>query len=567
MVLIFLNWLYIFITVFLCGFAFAKFAEKLFAYRMENMLEQMFFGIAAVTVYAQVFSLFGGVGAAANVLLSAACIFIAVVWRKEIRHLASEKLHSRTVLYKILSAGIIMLWCYCTSRGYMHYDSDLYHAQSIRWIEEYGIVKGLGNIHVRFAYNSSVFALSALYSMRDAAGQSLHAVNGFIALLLSMEALALFDRRRFWRADAWGLSDFARLGAFYYLTLIYRDIVSPASDYCVMCIVFYIMIRWLSHLERGEKDAAPYSLLCVMGVYAITLKLTAGVILLLCIKPACMLLKEKRYKEIALYLLLGGSVIAVWMARTALLSGYLLYPFPALDVLNVDWKINAAAAALDAAEIKTWGRGLNNAALAELPVWEWFPNWFLTMLPTLGKLLIIADIVCIIITAVLLTGFVIKTVHGEKTRDTGGIYQADKLLVLCTAAVSYLFWQFSAPLLRYGYAYVLLLITLTAGMLYQRIRGKGRLIWCAAVVLAAVKTVSLAEYIAGTFQQPYYIVQQEYGAYEVDSFTAEGVTFYYPKSGDRVGYENFPAVPRRIEPKFRGEGIESGFRDAQRSLP
>jgi hypothetical protein len=287
MVLIFLNWLYIFITVFLCGFAFSRFAGKLFAYRMENMLEQMFFGIAVVTVYAQVFSLFGGVGAAANVLLSAACIFIAVVWRKEIRHLASEKLRNRTVLYKILTAGIAMLWCYCTSRGYMHYDSDLYHAQSIRWIEEYGIVKGLGNIHVRFAYNSSVFALSALYSMRDAAGQSLHAVNGFIALLLSMEVFALFDRRRFWRADAWGLSDFARLGAFYYLTLIYRDIVSPASDYCVMCIVFYIMIRWLSHLERGEKDAAPYSLLCVMGVYAITLKLTAGVILLLCIKPAC----------------------------------------------------------------------------------------------------------------------------------------------------------------------------------------------------------------------------------------------------------------------------------------
>ena len=33
-----------------------------------------------------------------------------------------------------------------------HLDTPLYHAQSIRWIEDYGAVKGLGNIHNRFAY-------------------------------------------------------------------------------------------------------------------------------------------------------------------------------------------------------------------------------------------------------------------------------------------------------------------------------------------------------------------------------------------------------------------------------
>lgn len=555
MVLILINWIYIFGTAFLCGFAFSRFAEKAFAYRMENMLELVFYGLLVVTVYAQIFSLFGGVGAVANAILIVICGAAAVIWQKELRRFLSEKLHGRTALYPFLIAGVTMLWCYCTSRGYMHYDSDLYHAQSIRWIEEYGIVKGLGNIHVRFAYNSSIFALSALYSMRDVAGQSLHAVNGFIALLLSIEVFALFDRRRLWRADAWGLSDFARLGAFYYLTLIYREVVAPASDYCVMCVVFYIVIRWLSYLERKEKNAAPYSLLCVMVVYAVTLKLTAGVILLLCIKPAYILLKEKRYKQIVAYLLLGASVIAVWMIRTALLSGYLLYPFPALDVLNADWKINAAAAALDAAEIKTWGRGLNNASLVDLPVHEWFPHWFETMLPASGKVFIIADAVCIVVLAGLALYVLMKSVHGKKP------YWSDVLLVLCAVAASYLFWQFSAPLLRYGYAYVLLLITLTAGLLYQIVRGKGSVLWCVAALLVLTKAIPFAGYIISISKQPYYMVQQDYGVYDLDSFAVDGTTFYYPKSGDRTGYKDFPAIPQKIMPQFRGSDIKNGFRD------
>lgn len=153
------------------------------------------------------------------------------------------------------------------------------------------------------------------------------------------------------------MTRFARLGAFYYLTVIYSDVVSPASDYVIMCVVFFIVIKWLELLEREEDSAAPYALLCVAGVYAVSLKLTAGLILILTAKPLLMLVRERRWRDIGVYLAMGAVTIAPWFARTLLLSGYLLYPFPALDLFGVDWKMDAAAAALDAAEIKTWGRG------------------------------------------------------------------------------------------------------------------------------------------------------------------------------------------------------------------
>ena len=444
----------------------------------------------------------------------------------------------------------------------MHYDSDLYHAQSIRWIEEYGIVKGLGNIHVRFAYNSSFFALSALYSMPYIFGQSMHSVNGMIALILSIEALRIVHA---WKRKKLLLSDFARAAALLYLTLIYSDIMAPASDYAIMCTVFYIIIKWLSQLEneREADNVTPYALLCVAGVYAVSLKLTAGLILILVLKPAIMLIRQKRWKEIILYLCMGIGVITPWLIRTVWISGYLLYPFPALDIFSVDWKIPTQAAALDAAEIKTWGRGLNNAALVNIPMTEWFLQWFQTMLPMLGKLFIIADIISIILGFLMLIIALFRR-KADKIKDIG--------LVWLAIAASYLFWQLSAPLLRYGYAYILLLIALTGGMMWTAIcikikqidTGSIDRILCILLLLSGfVKLWSLGSYIVTQSNLPYYVAQQNYGSYELDSYEVNGVTFYYPVSGDRVGYDAFPAIPRKVEIKFRGDTLKQGFRSIE----
>lgn len=568
MIAVLLNWGYICFTVFATGFAFSRFVEKTLGYRIKGADSVLFAGLVIATVYAQLFSLVYKVGLAANAALFLASVFVCWTERREIIAWWESRRGAGSKVKRVLALVLVLIWAYCTSRGYMHYDSDLYHAQSIRWIEEYGVVKGLGNIHVRFAYNSSFFALSALYSMKFLTGQSLHAVNGLIALLLSFEVLRLVEIRRRKKIL---LSDFARLGAFYYLTVIYREIIAPASDYAIMCVVFWLVIKWLGSLESGAEDAAPYALLCVGGVYAVSLKLTAGLILLLTVKPALWLLKEKRWKEIVLYLSMGLLVLLPWMARTAVISGYLLYPFPALDVLPADWKIPAAAAALDAAEIKTWGRGLNNAALVNLGISQWLPGWFHTMLPAVGKLLVIADVFCIAVSALL--ALYLLT---DKSRRAA---YADALLALAGVLASYLFWQLSAPLLRYGYAYVLLTPALTAGMLYGIFTdtmpkggvfgmSKGRkrfsvgafvCMTTAIMAFTFVKALSLAGYIYETAGGPYYLQQGDYGEYALESYEVQGITFYYPESGDRVGYAAFPALPRRTEVYFRGGGIKDGF--------
>ena len=456
MLTILLNWVYAVFTITLLGFGVAALIEKIFSYRIKSGDSILMAGMITATVYAQSFSLFYKVGMLANIILVVVCALILLFCWKYINSTVKAWIKDTSAVQKVILLLLVLAWSYFTSRGYIHYDSDLYHAQSIRWMEEYGIVPGLGNLHERFAYNSSFFALSALYSLKFLLGYSMHAMSGLVAIILSITCLPIMNS---WKRKSFSLADFARVGAIYYLTTITNEVVSPASDYAVMCIIFFIVIKWLDALEKNVKEIAPYALLCVVGVYALTLKLTAGLILLLLIKPAYQLIKEKRVKEIFIYLALGLLVAIPWMARTVIISGWLFYPFTALDLFNFDWEMDGHMINLDSMQIKVWGRALYDVTLIDVPLIGWFPNWFFNTLSTMEKLLIIGDFVAIIITVLKVVEIFIKK-SWEKL---------DVLLVLITMICCYVFWQTSAPLMRYGYAYVLLLVFLVFGWVLQEI--------------------------------------------------------------------------------------------------
>lgn len=545
MISVLCNWLYILITTTCLGYGFSKIVAKILNYKIKKCESLIAVGLVIATVYAQFFSLFYKVGMIANIVLVTVCIIICIYFRKEFYKDIKDHFVNISVAKKIVILLLIIFWAYFTSRGYMHYDTDLYHAQSIRWIEEYGVIKGLGNVHNRLAYNSSFFAVSALYSMKFLLGQSLHTVNGFMTLLLSISTLDIMDS---FKRKKFVISDYVRIAAIYYLTLICDEIVSPASDFAIMCTIFYIVIKWLDLLEKEEKSIVPYALLCVGGVYAVSLKLTAGLVLILLVKPAYMLIKEKRVKEILIYLSMGLIVILPWVIRNVIISGYLVYPFPELDIFSFDWKIDPNWAAGDAAEIKVWGRALYDAALVDMPIWQWFGNWFKSSLSGTEKLIILADIVCLVIALIIAIYIFVK----KKWE------YLDFLLVEVMIICSYGFWQISAPLIRYGYAYALILVVLTLAFIKMHM-GFDKIVYYGIILLGIVKLILLLKYAYGFSYYGNFIWQADYGKYEAGSYEIEGETFYYPAGGDKIGYDYFPAVSQKKELEFIGDEIKDGF--------
>ncbi len=565
---------------------------------IQNVDAYFMCGLVCVTVCAQFYSLFAGVGLAANVVLCVLCVLTVLVDGRAFAETIRPLAHPDMLRFCVVFA-LFLLFAYGTSRGIIHYDTGLYHAQSIRWMEEYGVVKGLGNLHCRLAYNSSSFALSALYSMAFLGGQSYHCAAGWLAFLLTAVCLPIGKSLRVRRLLA---SDFARLMCVYYLVNIFDEMISPASDYFMVLLAFYIVIKWLDLSECGERAILPYALLCVLGVFLMTVKLSAALILLLTVYPACRLIREKKWGETGVYLGLGIVTALPFFIRNVVISGWLVYPFTQIDLFDVVWKIPRGLADYDAREIQVWGRGYTDVTQFDMPMREWLPGWFRTLAGS-DKVLVLGAAAAVF--ALLAEGVYLVWRWRKRRRAAadGAVIRHGEIspalfTAQATVAGSFLFWLCTSPLIRYGCVWVYLTAAVVFGGIYELVihcaadgRGAtagfraqagrssageqndraenrgwrlaaGRAVSVAAALLLLYKGFALAREITGSYVNDYWIVQKDYEAYETYAYEIEGVTFFCPAAGDQTGYDSFPSSPAEADIRFLGDGIGDGFQAA-----
>lgn len=554
MVSVIFIWLYILFTCYIVGFACIKVVSGNTKWRAEKETGYLYAGIGGVTIYAQIFSLFWKVGWLANGVLLLICLICLTAFRKEfISQLHNFRL-TITLQRFLVSIALFLLFAYGTSRGIIHYDTGLYHAQSIRWIEEYGLVPGLGNLHSRLAYNSASFCLSALYSMAFLGGRSFHCCAGFLAFLLALVCAQGF-RRGMLRKPL--LSDFVRVMAIYYLLNIFDEMVSPASDYFMVLLTFFILIKWLDLLERGEQSYFPYAILCVMSVLVVSIKLSGALLLLLTLRPAWQMVrhlpKERRVWEIFKFLGLGLLTIVPFLVRNVILSGWLVYPFTEIDLFDVDFKIPKGMAEYDAREIQVWGRGFSDVTRYDESAGKWLPEWAAS-LDSVNKLFLALAISGVVLLLLLIIYALIK-----RKKDMAGYLHIGAVVAVC-----FLFWLFSAPLVRYGCVFLWVCPVLAWGYFYLKISPHTDRFCIYAVVVCLLAFYKAGAFGAELYQQvslEYLVLQKDYENYETVPYELHGYTFYYPLHGDQTGYQDFPASPVKAEDIFRGETIKDGFRD------
>lgn len=560
--MILIQWCYFAVTAFLTGFAVLTPFVKKSGMEIRHTTSYLMGGLLVLNVYAQYFSLFRGVGLGAN--LAVMLFDGAAAWLLGKRILAflrqknRETGRGRWLLYGFL----VLLFAYGSSRGYMHYDTGLYHAQSIRWIEEYGVVCGLANLHNRFGYNSAAFSLCALYGGSGLTEYPMHCVQGFFGLICAVKCTALLDLAKRKRVC---LSDFVCAGCIFYLVAVFRELVAPASDYFAMLILFFVLMCWVELAERKEERILPYALLSLYLVYAATVKLSTAVLLVLALRPAVMLIRQKKWKQIGGYIGLGVVIAFPYLARNVIISGWLFYPFTFFDVFPVDWKISKGYADSDAAEIQVYAKEIYDVYQKGKPFSEWFPNW-LSAQTRLDQLLVGAGWLALPVGIFRMAATALRTGQKKKQKETA-MLPWDFVLLEGAAVLGFLFWQFGAPLVRYGYFYVLFLPLVTFGMLYVRFAGRGKGFSFFVVILVAFllyRSYNLCNMVLELCDQPYYFYQQGYGEHPADTYEVDGITVYVPLDRGQIGYDLFPSSPVVQEIELRDGTIESGFRAKSR---
>ena len=260
MVTVLILWSYIAILSFITGYFTMRSINKFLAVHIElSIIHCIVAGTVSLTVYAQIVSLFCGVSFAAHFVVFVFVLCYIVLMRKEfLQMLRKHRLFSTENFVYIV---LIVACAFFASRGIEHYDTGLYHAQAIHWIEEYGVIKGLGNLFGNYAYNSSWLPYTALFSLKFLGGQSFHTTNGFLMALMCIYAISgLWDFRKHKRHEA----DMMRLAMLFYAVVICIVALSPSTDLPAMFFTLYIILRWCENTVEGNKSIHIYSLQCIL---------------------------------------------------------------------------------------------------------------------------------------------------------------------------------------------------------------------------------------------------------------------------------------------------------------
>lgn len=554
-----LNWLWIGISCFLVGYAGISLLNRIVRSSVRSISMVFVFGVCLLTVYAEYFSLFYKVGILANALLLCGNVFILLFCRKGIKELLFKTVGRLPKGKKGMFVGCVVVILFSvmlvvTSSTINHYDTLLYHAQSIRWVEEYGIVKGLGNLHNRFAYNSSIFPLQALFSMPYVFGQSMHSVNGFIAGFFLIYAVVSM---KCWHEKKIYVSDFIRLALIVCLNLqsIYKYISSSGSDTFAIGLFFYILIKVVSLIEDGEKDEAEFAYLCIIGVFAVSVKLSVAMIVFIVCIPLYRLINKRKWKEIGIYLLAGFLVILPFLIRNVIISGYLIYPYPSIDLFDVDWKMAEYTLLFDSKEIQIYGRGfINVLENFNRSFSEWFPIW-LNDLSTSMRGLFFLNVILIPV-SIIWGVWELKNKRGQN------------LCVVIVIIANLLLWFWGAPLIRYGLPFMFLLPFYMFANVASRMK-KGVYFEKASVFIILLFAIccngSLSNYAYKQMKEKNVDLKEpaDYIECAYEEHSLDGEIVYVPTTTDQIGYYEFPSTPYKdmlVLIEMRGDSIEDGFR-------
>ena len=551
MIPVLITWIWILICSYLWGHLAIWIINRILRKNVDTTLEfTIILGIGVLAIYAETFSLFSGVGLLANLLMLVVDIFVIVKWREvlviRIKKLTSEK---RNVWYVI----IIIIFSYI-SMTYMFevvtYDTGLYHSQAVQWIEEYGVVPGLGNLHHRFAYNSAIMCLHALFSMKFLFGQQLHCVNGFMLILFTSYAVTSM---KFVKNKRIYISDFLRVAFFVYYNMD-TSFSSLGSDLISLCLVIYIVIKYVEGIEDNISNIEYYCYLSILALIAVSFKLSVALIVLIVIYPAYMLIKDKNWKLIIKLLSLGVILTLPFLIRNIIISGYIVYPFPKLDLFSFDWKMNKYVCLWDAKEVKSWGQGVCDTNLS--PTFrEWFEIW-INRQSNANKCLFFASIII----SVLLV--VISIVNYIEEKDLR------KPVLSVTVLGMLIYWFAGAPLMRYGIVFTIIPVLIFVGLLFSMLQSRLKKITIISTLfIICIMGIRIFPFVSHVinFRISSDIVYYQVGhePFEFTKAELEGVDIYIPENGDRIGNRAFPSTPyiNNLELiELRGNDLSDGFR-------
>ena len=320
MILVLISWIIIFYCFFSFGIAFSDFLKL----KTENAVLIVFTGMVAQLIFLTTAAFFINLGFiifAVNLIISMLFHFYFIRdfklnWNSIINDFRQFSIVSKLTFFVILISSAFK----CAQIPFI-LDNESYYIQTIKWLNDYGFVKGLANLNIAFGQTSGWHILQSGFNFNFISNR-FNDLNGFILVVCAFYLLSIFNL------------DYKKNKTFHWSIFIlvfnvltFQFINSPSPDLPVFLIGQLIFIYFL----KNEITKNEIKIIILLFLFLCFAKIT--------IAPFGLLIFYLIYndKKQILFFLLSGSVFGIlWILKNTILTGF---PFYSLSFFpyECDW--------------------------------------------------------------------------------------------------------------------------------------------------------------------------------------------------------------------------------------
>jgi hypothetical protein len=575
MLSILLIWLYIFFLSLGYGLLFFHFVKKINIFTPTATQSFEFVSLLGLLVMGSILcisSIFVNMGLQTHLFMTIPAILSLFYLRKEAIESISYyfRYFSKNKYYWIFCSLFFLIIGIQVLKTPFGYDAGLYHAQTILWFANYKAIIGLGNIHGNLAFNSNFHLLAAFFSMSFLQIHSFQQVVGsYMLFMFTLHCLAkVFTSKN--------SHSIFYIGTLLFLFIYFRDWINtpspdiPATIYILLSISILLQkaqnSQNLYNISRENHNTLQtldtnYAALLLIATALLAIKLSAICVVfsILAIPIYCKWKLEHLYFAICL----GIFCVSPWLLRNFILSGYLIYPFPSIDIFDVDWKLPISLALEDKTEIYYFTRYnaryprfvyMDEAYIQQILPKSWFPLWFSDLWWINKVLFVVLVLAFFAIPSLILVQWKRKLLTN---------YQKSLFFIYLFAWIGVLFWFFQAPDFRFGYGFIFAVVLLSGILVLEYIEflysyvKLGLYVVCTVFLLHSIRL----EYSEYQNISHVAILPEEYPKIATKIQQIGEIQLQVPLQDYLCNIELLPCTPfPNPKLKMRGKTIEDGFR-------
>ena len=394
MVLIFITWLYILFTTVNLGFV----LDKITGLKNNNLIITSVLGLFLTTVLASIWAIFDRINIEFHVFLLLLNLILIFKFQSPIFEIYKTFLLEFRQLQKTFKIVLILIAlliiAQCAAAPFV-LDNESYYIQTIKWINEYGFVKGLANLHLFFGQTSgwhvtqSVFNFSFLY-------KNFNDLSGYCLLLGNVFSIQKLNE--YYKNDN---KNYLIIGLFPLCNIFFFQFISaPSPDIAVYVFSFMFFFYFLENFKKTTSEA--FHLMVILILFLLYIKNTT---LTFALFPILLLLLHYKtlYGQLVKPIVLTVLVLSLFVIKNMIICGLPVFPSNSFNSFTTGYAIPDSIENFYYDQIKYYGFLLKAEQYHSMSFWDLFLRW-ITM-PKLNGLFNKIDVLLIVVVPLFILKF------------------------------------------------------------------------------------------------------------------------------------------------------------------